>query len=188
VRRVSVVGTSSTGKTTFARRLAATLGVPAIELDALHFGPNWTEVPADEFERRLRAAIEGREGWVIDGNYADLRPITWPLADTVVWLDYPLPTILARLTRRTLRRVARREELWHGNRENLRTHLMTRDSLFWWVLTTHRGRRERMQEWLSRPEYAHLEVRRFRSPRAAERWLAGVEAGAPASHEPMEAT
>ncbi|TME62901.1 MAG: AAA family ATPase, partial [Chloroflexi bacterium] len=48
-RRISVVGTTGSGKTTFARELARRLGVPHVELDALAWGPNWTLVPVEVF-------------------------------------------------------------------------------------------------------------------------------------------
>jgi adenylate kinase family enzyme len=38
--RVVVVGSSCSGKTTFARSLAEIVGSPHVELDALHWGPN----------------------------------------------------------------------------------------------------------------------------------------------------
>ena len=41
-RRVNVVGTSASGKTTFARALAERLGVRHVELDALHWQSGWT--------------------------------------------------------------------------------------------------------------------------------------------------
>jgi len=36
MQRISVVGTSGSGKTTVARRIAEALGFPHVELDALH--------------------------------------------------------------------------------------------------------------------------------------------------------
>ena len=68
VRRVLVVGSSGSGKTTTARRIASELGVPHIELDAVHWGPDWTAATAGEMQERVREAI--RPGaWVVDGNY-----------------------------------------------------------------------------------------------------------------------
>jgi adenylate kinase family enzyme len=66
--RINVVGTSGNGKTTFSRALAARLGVPYVELDALNHGPNWAEASDEDFRRRVAAAIQGRDGWVVDGN------------------------------------------------------------------------------------------------------------------------
>lgn len=176
MRRVVVVGTSAVGKTTFARRLAAILGVPHVELDALHWEPGWQAADPAVFHARVRAAVEATEAWVVDGGYSPVRPIVWGRADTVVWLDYPLPTILLRLSRRTLARVISREEIWNGNRERWRTAFASRESLYWWVLTTHRGRSRRITAALDSPEYRHIRAVRFRSPRRAERWLQELEA------------
>ncbi len=173
IRRAIVVGNSGAGKSTFASRLAARLGASHVELDALHWEPNWTEAPWDVFRERLAAAIDC-EGWVVDGNYSRVRDLTWARADTLVWLDYPLPLVLLRLTRRTIRRVFRREELWNGNRENLRTWIFSRDSLYVWVLTTHRRRKRETLAGLADFAYVHLRAVRFRSPRAAEAWLASL--------------
>ncbi len=68
-KRIVVVGTSGSGKTTLARALAAKMGVPHIETDALHWGENWTPVPFETFCDRIEKALAG-EAWVIDGNYS----------------------------------------------------------------------------------------------------------------------
>lgn len=52
VRRVLVVGRSGSGKTTTARRIAGELGIPHIELDALHWGPDRTTATAGVVERQ----------------------------------------------------------------------------------------------------------------------------------------
>ena len=173
-QRVIVVGTSGSGKTTMARRLAERLGAPHVELDGLHWGPNWTEEPDELLRERTEKALDGREKWVIDGNYRAVRDIVWPRADTVVWLNYSLPLILWRLTRRTFRRAVLREEFLHGNRENLHTHLFTKDSLYWWVLTTYKKRRREYPVIFAEPEHAHLKKIVLRSAGEAEKWLRSV--------------
>jgi adenylate kinase family enzyme len=170
-RRIVVSGDTGSGKTTLARRLAGLTGAPHIELDALFHGPNWT--PADD-ETFRSLVLERTAGgaWVIDGNYRAVRDLTWGRADLVVWLDYPIWRTGWRLFWRTLRRRARREELWNGNRESLRTHFLTKDSLFLWLLQSHgRHRRTFPAEWAQMP---HLRVVRIKSPTALKRWLASV--------------
>jgi hypothetical protein len=71
------------------------------------------------------------------GNYGAVRGEVWPRATAVVWLNVSLPVALWRVVRRTATRLARREVLWHGNRESLLRALFTRESIVWWVLTTH---------------------------------------------------
>jgi adenylate kinase family enzyme len=168
-RRINVVGTSSVGKTTLAAAIAELLDVPHVEMDALHWEPNWIEAPPEVLRERLRVATAG-DGWVVDGNYGMVRDLIWARAQAVVWLDLPLRTILWRYVRRTLRRVARRQELWSGNRERLSMHLLSRDSLLWWILTTYRMRRREYPPLLAaRPDLVTV---RLRSGRAADRWLA----------------
>jgi adenylate kinase family enzyme len=140
-----------------------------VELDALHWESNWTAAPDDVLRDRVRHALSG-DGWVADGNYAKVRDLIWDRAEAVVWLDLPLRTILWRYVARTIRRVAGREELWGGNRERLSTHLFSRDSLLWWILTTYRRRRREYPQLLAaRPDLVAIHLR---SARAADRWLA----------------
>ena len=169
-RQIVVVGTTGSGKTTLAGELARRLEVPHVELDALHWEPGWTEAPTDLFRERVTRALSG-EAWVTDGNYSTVRDIVWSRADTIVWLDYSLPTILYRLTRRTFRRIFTREELWSGNKERVLTQFLSRDSIFLWAFKTYRRRRREYPELLSYPEHAHLHLVHLRSPRQERRFL-----------------
>ncbi len=168
--RVVVLGTSGSGKTTFARDLASRLGSPHVEFDAYRHGPNWTETPNDIFRQRLDEALSG-DRWVADGNYSVARDIVWPRATAVIWLDYKFPVVFWRLWWRTIGRAARRTELWNGNRESLWGHFLTKDSLFLWVFKTHWSRGRRYLSAFDLPEYSHLRVLRFHSPRTTNRWL-----------------
>jgi adenylate kinase family enzyme len=170
---VVVVGTTGSGKTTLAGELARRLSLLHVELDALHWGPNWTEAPLELFRERVEVATEAPR-WVVDGNYSKLRNLVWRRAELLVWLDYALPVVMGRLIRRTVRRCATQEQLWSGNRERLRDHLLTRESLLLFAVQTHRSRRRRFAAQLQEPEYGHLEVVRLRSPRATREWMATV--------------
>jgi adenylate kinase family enzyme len=171
MRRISVVGSSGSGKSTFARQLTAKLGVPHVELDGLFWDPGWTPVADATFRARVDAATAG-DAWVADGNYARVRDIVLARADTVVWLDLPLGTCLGRILKRTARRARTGEELWSGNRESWRRHL-TRDSLVWWLVTSYRRKRREYEARFFGPqrEFPHLDVHRFRTAAEAEAWL-----------------
>ena len=69
--RIAVVGSSGSGKSTFARRLGDALGQPVIELDAINWQSGWKDLVTtdpDAFVRRVEADIRG-DNWVVDGNY-----------------------------------------------------------------------------------------------------------------------
>lgn len=168
--RIVVVGTTGSGKTTLAAELAARLGVPHIEMDALHWDPNWTAASAPILRERASNALAGN-AWVLDGNYPQVRDIAWGRADTIVWLDYPLGLILRRLVPRTATRVVRGTKLFNGNRESMRT-AFSRDSIVLWALGTFRQRRREYSELFAEPEYRHLRKIHLRSPAETEVWLA----------------
>lgn len=166
------MGTSGTGKTTVASRIAEAIDAPHIELDSLHWEPGWTEALTEVFRAKVTEAT-AEDTWVADGNYRTVRDILWGRADTIVWLDYPLRVAFWRTLRRTVRRVVTREELWNGNREGL-SALVGLDSMPYWVLKTYRRRRREYPELFACPEYSHLAVHRHGSTGETERWLAGL--------------
>ena len=169
-RRIAVVGASGNGKTAVARILAARLGVPHVELDALHHGPSWSAPSAEEFRGRVEPYAEA-DGWVIDGDYSSkLGDLVLERADTVVWLDQPLPLILWRLWLRTYRRIRRREVLWSGNVETWRGAFVGRESLFLWTIRGYFRKRRTFPPRFAR--HPQLRVVRLRSPRQVRRWLA----------------
>ncbi len=169
-RRIAVVGTTGSGKSTLAANIAHRLHIPHIELDALHWKPNWSETSRAEMRARIEA-ITRNPAWVTDGNYTYLQDILLPRAQAVVWLDYPLPLILWRLWWRTLRRVVTREFLWGTNYEKLWPQFFSRDSIFLWALKTYRRRKEQYAMLTTRPENAHLKVFHLKSPHVTEEWF-----------------
>jgi adenylate kinase family enzyme len=154
-----------------ADRLARLLGAPHVELDALFWAPDWQETPEPVFLERVAQATAG-DRWVVDGNYSKTRPITWPRADTVVWLDYPLWLILWRLLRRAIHRIRTQEPLWSaGNRETWRGQFLSRESLFVYAIKVYRKRRRDYARLFQDPAYQHLTVVRLYSPGDTERWI-----------------
>ncbi|MBI1297877.1 AAA family ATPase [bacterium] len=172
--RVVVVGTSGSGKTTLARAIAHTLDIPHIELDAIHWGPNWTPLEIPVFQARVSEAVN-LERWTTDGNYSHVRGIVWQRATTLIWLDYPFWLVMWRIISRTLVRALRRQELWNGNRENIRQGFFSRDSVILWSFNTYHRRRKEYPVLFQQPEYRHLDVIVHQSPAETERWLSTLK-------------
>ena len=168
--RAIVIGTSGTGKTTFARQLAQAVGAPHTEMDALHWGPDWTPHPLAQFRAAVDAASAGAR-WVIDGNYTAVRDLLWPRATHIVWLDYSRLRVFSQVLRRTLRRGVRQTPLWAGNRESLRRTLFTRGSILRWSWDTFEKNRRAYTRLRDGNAYPQLQWLEFRRPAEARAWL-----------------
>jgi adenylate kinase family enzyme len=153
--------------------LAASLGVPHLELDSVFHQPGWESLAKDEFQR-LVTARASEDGWVIDGNYSAVRPIIWARADTVVWLDLPRPIVMWQVVWRTVRRAVTHEELWNGNREPLINFLSwaPEKSIISWAWHSHAKYRARYGAAAADPANAHLTFIRLGSRREVSRFLA----------------
>lgn len=167
--RITVVGTTGSGKTTLARKIAEGLEMTYVELDAIYWQPNWVALGTVEFQAQTTEALKG-DRWVVDGNYSAVRPIVWSRAQVIVWLDYSFMTILLRLLRRTARRAILQESLWNGNHESWRK-IFSGDSIIIWLFKTYWRRRHEYPRLLAQPVYAHLISVRLRSPQEADAWL-----------------
>jgi adenylate kinase family enzyme len=167
--RVLIAGTSGSGKSTLARHISAVLGIPYVELDALHHGPGWTVRPHFvEDVAELATAAE----WVTEWQYNNVRELLADRADLLVWLDLPRRVVIARVVRRTAIRRLRRIELWNGNREPpLYTIVSDRDHIIRWAWRTHSESLRHVTSCAAhRPE---LPVVHLRSPAEAEAWVTG---------------
>jgi adenylate kinase family enzyme len=171
-KRIAVIGATCSGKSTLAGKLAKKLALDYIELDALQWGPDCTAVPSDVLcEKVERAALS--TGWVSDGNYSITRHILWPRAEAIIWLDYPLTTILPRLVRRIWKRWWTHEKLWNVNRERLVDQFMlwSDRSLFVWLFKSHKRHKREYPTLFAQPEYRHLKVFHFETPGQTDAWL-----------------
>jgi adenylate kinase family enzyme len=170
--RVSVIGSSGAGKTTFGRKLSARLGAPFFELDAIYHLPGWCELSDEEFRARVSEATTAG-AWVCDGNYSVVRPMVWERATDVVWIDPPKAIVMAQVVSRSLSRAVTGRELWNGNRERMRTWLDPAHPIRW-AWSQYDRKRAEYPARLARPEYAHLRLHRLHSRRQARRFLAEI--------------
>jgi adenylate kinase family enzyme len=119
VRRVAVIGCPGAGKSTFALRLGAILGIEVIHLDRLYWRPGWVRTPTDEWLQKQRAALRG-DAWIVDGNYSASLELRLAAADVVVFLDYPPAICLWRALWRVVRsRWVPRPDMAAGCRERV---------------------------------------------------------------------
>jgi adenylate kinase family enzyme len=173
VQRISLIGTSGSGKTALARQLAAALDLPHLELDAVYHQPGWTGLPDAEFQQVVRDFCAG-DRWVVCGKYAKVRELVFARADTIVCLDHGRLRQTLRVAGRTARRARTGEELWNGNRETWRGLAVWRppeESIVRWtwdnIPSARRLFDEVEQRYASDPR---VDVVRLRGWRQIEAW------------------
>jgi adenylate kinase family enzyme len=90
MQRVLVMGSSGSGKSTFARRLANLTRLPFVSLDALYWWPGWQPSEPEAFGECVAEAANSAR-WVTDGNYMShgAGELRRSRADTVIWFDLP---------------------------------------------------------------------------------------------------
>lgn len=87
--RIWVTGSSGTGKSTLARKLAIKLDLPLVHLDQIYFDPGWAEPPDGRFEDRVNRSIQ-EPNWIIDGGFTSrLGDLVPSHATHVIYFDIP---------------------------------------------------------------------------------------------------
>ena len=174
--KINVVGTSGSGKSTLSKKIATTLDIPFLEMDAIFWKPNWTEPTNEEFFPKLEKAL-AQESWVLDGNYSRTRSIKWKDVDMVIWVDFSFTRTLLQAMKRALHRSFTKVELWKGtgNRESFRK-LFSKHSIVLWTIKQYTPTREKYLALMESEEYQHIEFIRVQSPRKMRTLVQSLQA------------
>lgn len=176
LRKINVIGTSGSGKSTFSQQLAKKMDATYVEMDALHWKANWVESTNDELFAKLKPKLKS-ERWVLDGNYRKTIPIKWREVDAVIWLDYSFTLTLFRAVKRAINRACSGRELWPGtgNVETFSRLLLSKDSIVLWTIQTYLHNRRKHQAMMKDERYSNIRFMVFRSPKQAQQFIQSLE-------------
>jgi adenylate kinase family enzyme len=147
---VVILGRGAAGKSTLARRLGATTGLPVIEVDKAFWRSGLSATPREQWvvmQERLVAA----DRWIMDGDLGpfDAVEVRLRAADTVIFLDFSL----VRCAWRAIRRSRERADFWY------------------WLLAYRYQSRPILREAIAK-HAPHAVLHVFRGPRALGRFVA----------------
>ena len=144
-RRVLCFGATGSGKSTMAARLGERLGLPVTLVDDLCWEPGWVQRAREQIDASVLPVLDG-DAFVIDSVYRFHNARALTRVDVIIALDYDRHVSLARLARRTWRRIRTRERVCNGNVETL-PRALSSDSIIAWHFRSWRSKRERMRRW-----------------------------------------
>lgn len=98
-KKIIILGCPGSGKTTFARKLSNSLGLPLIKMDDLYWEPFWKRPDEESFINKLESNLK-QDQWIIDGNYYKYLEQRLSHADAIIFLDFSTVTCLWRAFKR----------------------------------------------------------------------------------------
>ena len=93
--KISIIGYSSSGKSTLAQNLGNILNIPVLHLDKVNFLPEWKERNKEESKKIVEDFIKNNDKFIIDGNYIKfIYDLRMKLSDKIIFLDFDRITCL----------------------------------------------------------------------------------------------
>jgi adenylate kinase family enzyme len=140
MKRVLVIGSGGSGKSTFATNLGQSLNLEVIHLDKFYWRRGWIEPSKEEWLQTVTDLIN-RDSWIIDGNYSGTLELRMQRCDTIVFLDLSRLLCVWRIVKRNLQyRRGGRPDMAEGCVEKLDGKFLS------WVWNYSRRSRPRVLE------------------------------------------
>ncbi|MDL4840391.1 DNA topology modulation protein [Aquibacillus rhizosphaerae] len=101
MKRIMIIGSGGSGKSTLSKQLGRVLSIPVHHLDAYFWKPGWQAVSREEISA-IQQQIFEKDTWIIDGNYSATMDKRIEAADTVIFLNYSTARCLYGIVKRRI--------------------------------------------------------------------------------------
>ena len=127
MKRVLIIGSPGTGKSTFARKLAAKTGLPLIHIDYYYHDPSKDYYTNKVAWRELVMKMAAKDRWIMDGNFGNTMGERMQLAETIFYFDLPRRTALWGVLKRRFHAVkgVKRDDMPEGWKEKANWKFLT---------------------------------------------------------------
>lgn len=176
MKKINIIGTSDSGKSTFAKKLSLKLNIEYTEMDSLYWDDNWTPHNKEYFLQKIEE-ITNKNQWILDGNYRKTIPIKWQKADTIIWLDYSFCRTFFQVFKRAILRIIDKKPLWEtsNNKESFKQTFMSKDSILLWMISSYPKTKKRYKLMLKEEKYSHINIIHLKSPKECEEFLKNIK-------------
>jgi len=99
MKKIVIIGSPGTGKTTLAKDLGSLLKIKVFHLDRLFWQSGWKRKTRDTRIDILQNLVQERQ-WIIEGTYLNSSETRFEAADTIIFLDIPALVCLRRIIKR----------------------------------------------------------------------------------------
>ncbi|MDY0295167.1 MAG: hypothetical protein RBQ71_05095 [Acholeplasmataceae bacterium] len=165
--KIAVIGHSSSGKSTFSKRVAQVYQIPVLHIDKIFFEPNWVERDKKVVEMEIREFMQGQK-WIIDGFYRKLATERFDEADQIFIFNFNrFKCLYGAIVRRFKYHNQNRDSVCVGCKERLNL------SFVWWILFG--GRKKDSRNLLKRFEIEYKDkITVFKNRKQANHYLRSI--------------
>ena len=167
-KRIMIIGSAGSGKSTAARLIGEKLGWPVFHMDREVFWlPGWTERARDDQLRQVERIV-ALDAWVFEGSNSRTYHVREARAELLLWLDTPLPLRLWRVIRRNIRQRGKtRDDMADGCAEQL----SMLPGFLWFILSTYRSSQKKARTFFYN---ARVPKHRFTSAQQVNAFVVGL--------------
>ena len=163
MKRILIIGSNGSGKSTFSFALEEILGLPLVHIDQIYWRDAWEVTPQEEF-RQLVLQEAQKDCWIIEGNHIRTLCDRLAFADTLFWFEFaPIVCLWGILCREFRFRGKARPDMPEGCISRLEISFLR------YAWSFNRKNRVRIQEALSAAP--HVKVIRFTCRRQVEQYI-----------------